>query len=244
MNKTVIFDLDGTLYFGSKAAKEAKEAITLLQTHGVNWIYLTNNSTQTRQYITNKLKQFGFPTEGKDVYTSAYATAQYLKSQIIKKVFLIGEDGFKKELSLCNITVTEPELAEAIVIGLDFSFSYQQVKHALDAIEGKKIPLIVSNADRNFPTDDKQLQPGCNMILSAILGSLSSPVTYKLIGKPSSFLLELITKEYNLSHKQMIIVGDKQESDIAMAEQYGSSSLLVGPEGFTVDNAISLLNMI
>jgi len=242
MHKTVIFDLDGTLYFGSNVAEEALKAIDLLRTNNIEWIYLTNNSTKTRQQIADKLNGLGFPSDKNRIYTSAYATVQYLKSLSIEKVFLLGEEGFKDELLQEGILSTDPDQAEVIVVGLDFSINYNKIAQALYAIEDLHLPLIASNTDRNFPYEKKRLKPGSNMILSAILGSLSREIDYKIIGKPSTFFLETITKEFNLDRKKIVVVGDNIESDIEMAKRFNCDSLLVGEQGFTISDAKKIID--
>lgn len=89
-------------------------------------------------------------------------------------------------------TVSNPQNAQAIVIGLDFSISYEKIENALYAVNNLHLPIIASNADKNFPIGNQRIRPGANMILSALLGSLDTSIDYTLVGKPNTFFLKLI----------------------------------------------------
>jgi ribonucleotide monophosphatase NagD (HAD superfamily) len=100
MNKAVIFDLDGTIYYGNSLAYYALETIKLLEDSGYEVIFFTNNSTKTRDEICNKLINLNVKTEVAKVYTSSYATGKYLKESNLKKVFLIGTESFAQEFHI------------------------------------------------------------------------------------------------------------------------------------------------
>src|SRR5574344_1722655 len=158
MNKGVIFDLDGTIYNGNELAPFSLEIIHELEINEFEIIFFTNNSTKTRLEIVHKLEKLGIKTELTRVYTSSYATAKYLFSKKISKVFLIGSKGFKEELDNFNIEVTENSNVEAVVVGLDMEFNYYKISRALEAINnGAK--LIVSNRDKNHPIENNLLRP-------------------------------------------------------------------------------------
>ncbi|MBD3843116.1 MAG: TIGR01457 family HAD-type hydrolase, partial [Campylobacterales bacterium] len=77
MNKTVIFDLDGTIYFGENIANEALKCINTLIENDFSVLFLTNNSTKTRAEINSKLNNLGIMTDKSKIYSSSYAAAKY-----------------------------------------------------------------------------------------------------------------------------------------------------------------------
>lgn len=228
MNKGVIFDLDGTIYYGNTIVKGAIETISELQKFGYEIIFFTNNSTKKRSEIFKKLISLGINTELNRVYTSSFATGVYLKSNAIDKVFLIGTKEFKEELSDFGIHIVEETKAQAVIVGLDVNFDYEKLSKSLIAVNnGAKI--IVCNKDKNFPIENGVKKPGCNAMVSALLGSCDSGIDVDyIIGKPNTYLLEIICKDWNLDKKLIYVVGDSLESDIAMADNYGVKSILVG----------------
>lgn len=239
MNKAVIFDLDGTIYYGNTLAYYALEAIKLLEDSGYTVIFFTNNSTKTRKEICNKLICLNVKTEVAKVYTSSYATGKYLKESTLKKVFLIGTESFAQELASFNIEVVDEYSCEAVVVGLDTNFTYNTIAKGLIAIcNGSKI--IASNADANFPVENGICKPGANAILASLIGASNHQVHY-IVGKPNTYLLETICKEWNLHKENIWVIGDMVESDIAMANHYGCRSVLVGRDEKTLEDAIKII---
>jgi len=226
MNKSVIFDLDGTIYLGDILIDNVLETINKLKKNNYKIIFFTNNSTKTREEVCFKLVNLGIKTTINEIYTSSYATAKYLSEKQINNVFLIGTEGFKKELKSFNINIVNENRCQAVVIGLDINFNYTTIAKALIAVSnGAKI--IASNVDANFPIENGILKPATNSIVSSIVGSSGKNVDY-IVGKPNTYLLNIIVNDFKLDKKYIYVVGDSIESDIAMANNYGCKSILVG----------------
>ena len=240
MSKCVIFDLDGTIYFGEQIAKYANEILTNLEKLGYEVLFLTNNSTKTREEILEKLQGLNINTSLNKIYTSSYATAKYLDEISIRNIFLIGTEGFKKELNLLNINVVDEAKAEAVVIGLDVKFNYEIISRALIAVNnGSKI--IASNKDKNYPIENGVLRPGSNAILASLLGSCDDKEIDFIAGKPNTYLLEIICKDFQLHKDDIYVVGDSLESDIAMADAYGCKSILVGENSNNLKDVFKII---
>ena len=65
-----LFDLDGTIYYGSKIIDGANDAIEHCRSLGKRVFFLTNNSTRTRQQIFDKLRGMGIDCEFEEVRLS------------------------------------------------------------------------------------------------------------------------------------------------------------------------------
>ena len=235
MNKAVVFDLDGTIYFGNKIADFALEVISELESSGYNILFFTNNSTKTRFEILDKLACMGIKTIVEKIYTSSYASAIFLQKGNIKNIFLVGSCGFESELKEVGINTVNEYNCEATVIGLDLNFDYEILSKALIASQ-KSHRIVAANADKNFPIENECLKPGANAMLSAVLGSIDDKLRLDIIGKPNPFMLEILCKDWNLDKQNIIVVGDRMESDIAMARNFDCKGILVG-------NDITLLDV-
>jgi HAD superfamily hydrolase (TIGR01450 family) len=239
MNKAVIFDLDGTIYFGDKIVPDALEVIEFLKNQNYEIIFLTNNSTKTRKNILLKLKNFGISTNLSRIYTSSYATARYLSENNINKVFLIGTDDFQLELTSCGIECVNEMECEAVVVGLDLKFNYQDIAKALLAVNnGAKI--IASNIDRNFPIEKGILRPGTNAIAAALIGCSGKNIDF-VVGKPNTYLLKSIINDFQLNKEKIWVVGDSLESDIAMANSFDCKSFLVHKNNNSLKDFIKVI---
>lgn len=158
----------------------------------------------------------------------SFATAKYLNTNNINRIFLIGSSGFKEELNNFHIKSIDSVDVQAVVVGLDLEFNYNKVSIALEAINnGAK--LIVCNRDKNYPIENNILRPGCNAMVNSILGSCNDKVDVDyLVGKPNVYLLESICEDWKLDKNYIYVVGDSEESDILMAINFGVKSILVG----------------
>ena len=57
--RAVLFDLDGTIYYGSKLIPGADEVVRRCRELGKQVYFMTNNSTKTRKQIWEKLTGMG-----------------------------------------------------------------------------------------------------------------------------------------------------------------------------------------
>ena len=112
-------------------------------------------------FILNFTLCFGF-------LNSALATAIYLKNHDYpKEVYLVGEDAFKLILEDHGFNVLDSsEGAKTVVVGINFSFDYEKLKHAIIAILNGA-DFIASNTDALLPTEDGFL-PGAGTMVAAI----------------------------------------------------------------------------
>lgn len=225
--KAVAFDLDGTIYMGEKLVDGVPETLNHLRKNNIKVFYFTNNSGKSRKDIHQKLQRLNLSSEIETVYNSAYATGVYLKQNHFKKVYCCGSAGLKEEIALAGIRcVGEKESPEAVVVGLDHSFDYAKMTIALNLLKNKDCRFIACNKDRYYPVENFRLMPGCGAIVAAIEAAADRQ-TDVVIGKPNVFMLDLLCGDWSLQNKDILVVGDSFESDIAMADSYGSPSLLL-----------------
>lgn len=248
--QAIAIDLDGVVYLGDDVILGAADAISKLRTK-VKWIYfVTNNSGKRRQTIKHKLISMNIPVEIKEIITSSYATAIFIKTLPKKisdssiKAYVIGSEELKKELRDSGIHIVEenfPEKLDYLIVGYDPDFNYKKICIALNLlISGAK--FIACNRDRMFPTKDG-IMPGCGSMVASIENAWGKKPDFE-IGKPNTFILKMITKETNLRPNQILVVGDSLESDIAMAKNYGSPSVLVSKNMNVTDNNLDCNLMI
>lgn len=225
---TLVFDLDGTIYNGNSAIEGAKDAITKLKDLNYRIFYFTNNSAKSRQQIVNKLNGLGFLAKPQNTYCASYAILKYLFKKKLKTIYLIGSNDLREELLTRGIKIKNSSHVSAVVVGLDFAFGYNKITVALDAIN-KGAKLIVANSDSSYTIENNKRLPGCGAMVGAIVGATSHAPDFT-IGKPNTYMLELLCKEHKLSPAEICIVGDSPESDIKMADNLKCQSILFDPE--------------
>jgi len=224
MFKAVLLDLDGTVYKGKSAIEGAKETIETLRANGVKIFYVTNASTNSRENRAGIIKKFGIGAEKEEIYSSAYASAKHVKDSYPgKSVFVVCEGGIQDEMRKMGIKVVEDTCADIVVVGLDRKLSYEKLSIAFRAILNGAV-FIATNEDATYPVEDG-FMPGAGALVAFI--SKATGKKPLVMGKPNTYLIELIMKEREFKREEMLIVGDRLETDILAGKRAGVKTALV-----------------
>ena len=103
--RAVLFDLDGVVFIGSTPLPGAQAVFDWLGERAHPYCLVTNNSTKTPVQYREKLAGMGIRVPVETVFTSALATAQYLKKEYPTgaPVYMIGEAGLD-QVKFRNLT--------------------------------------------------------------------------------------------------------------------------------------------
>lgn len=243
-----LFDCDGVLWRGLETISGAVESLEQLRKKGKKVLFISNNSSQSRNGYLKKFKKFGIQASKDEIYSSSYAAACFLKNAGVKgKVFVIGEHGLCEELEenefdvihaskkfggshLSREEMENMELEDgiqALVAGMDMEFTHTKLAYASFILH--EIPdclFISTNQDQTFPST-RRIFPGSGSIISALAtGGMKSPIN---VGKPTSVLLDVIAQEFGLEGKRerILMVGDRLNTDIQFGKNGGLKTLLV-----------------
>jgi len=224
----VFLDLDGSVYRGNTAIPHVGETIANLKSKGYKILYVTNNASRTREEYVEHFKKIGLQAEEDEFYTSAMATSAYMLQRYGSKrrIYVIGADSLKRELEDKGFIILSEEdakKAEFVVLCLDTNVTYKRLCAACYAIQnGAK--YIATNLDKTLPVEDGY-RPGAGAISAAI--TTTTNVRPFLIGKPSKIIIEMALKYMELSKDEVLLVGDKYETDIKVAKKLNMKSVLV-----------------
>lgn len=222
-----ILDLDGVVYRGSQPLPHAVETINLLLADGREVFFVTNNSGATREQYAEHLQRMGIPTSPENVLTSGWATVHYLRQHMPRAcLFVVGEQGLKQELQVAGFQLVddpEEQLPDAVVVGIDRDFTYQRLTQAQWAIlQGAQ--FIATNTDPTYPAEDRLL-PGAGSIVAAICTATGKRPL--VMGKPNPRILLPLLDAHRISLDTTLVVGDRLETDIALAHALHMPSALV-----------------
>lgn len=237
MIKLFAFDLDGTLYKGNQVIDGAIELIDYLR-QDYKIAFHTNASGKSIEQIHYKLCSMGIYCDTKEIYTSSQITALYLKENNIDDVYVIGSEEFKNEIHNVGIIVNDT-FSENLVVGLDTNFKYEKITIALNILlNGGK--FIACNEDDRFPVE-KGYMPGSGAMVGAI--EKASGIKPIIIGKPNTYILQKISKDYDILNNEICVVGDTS-SDRDMALNFGSQIIMISDnsEFPNFKNVKSILN--
>jgi len=219
----LILDVDGVLVKGREPIPGAQEALKLLRKHG-RVLLLTNNSTRSRAETARRLSQLGLAVSPEEVVTSSYVAARYLRDKFgPSRVWVVGEEGLREELSLAGHTLVDPERADWIVAGMDRELSYRKLCLALQGLlAGAR--FLATNRDATFPTSEGLL-PGAGATVGAIEGMGFPPE--QVVGKPSPVAYQIALEVAGVPPKEALMIGDRLETDILGAQRVGIDTCLV-----------------
>jgi NagD protein len=218
-----LIDMDGVIYRGGELIPGADKFIEQLQSQGVPFLFLTNNSQRTRRDVAKKLERLGIQVGESHVYTCAMATARFLASQKPNgTAYVIGEGGLLTALHKNGFSIVDKD-PDYVVVGEGRNLNFEMAEQALRMIlSGAK--LVATNMDPNCPTQHG-LRPGCGAVV-AMLESASGVKAFS-VGKPSPIMLRAARKELGLSTDETVVIGDTMETDILGGTQLEYKTVLV-----------------
>ncbi len=227
----VVLDLDGVVFLGGQSIPGSGEALAAAHAAGVRILFATNNATKTTRQIADRITaSTGFEVGEEDVVTSAVAAAGCL-THVDDPVFVVGEAGLGKTLGAAGRSVTaDGNDARAVVVGLDREITYAKLEAASSAIR-RGARYIATNTDATFPVAGGA-EPGAGALVAAI--SVAAGREPEVAGKPHAAMVDQISELLDSGTTWMI--GDRAETDIALARRGGWSAVLV-LSGITQDVA-------
>ena len=226
-----LFDMDGTLYLGDQVYPGAIELVNLLPKIGKQYIYLTNNSSRSGTDYITRLRLLGFPCEAENVFTSGMATALYLKQYYPgATVYLAGTKAFYRELQQYGISLVNDEnghsnatSVDVVVQGFDTELVYEKLNLACHYLR-RGAAFIAANPDWVCPMPEDEVLPDCGSICALL--TASTGVQPVFIGKPNRNMIDVISQKTGIRNEQICAVGDRLYTDIAVAQNAGSVSVL------------------
>lgn len=225
----VILDMDGVLWRDTAPIGNLPDVFGRLHLRNLKVTLATNNATMTVDQYLEKFAGLGVTLETGQIVTSAHGTAAALLKAFPEKgaVYILGENGVSS--ALCDAgfdPVTDPDDEKpvvAVVAGMDRALSYAKVQRAMRHIRAGA-RFYGTNPDATFPTPGG-LVPGAGSIIAAV--QTASGVKPIIIGKPAPFMFELCAERMQLDMPEILVVGDRLETDIAGGQAVGARTALV-----------------
>lgn len=219
MTRTVVCDLDGVVYLGEEAIEGAGAALEAVERDGDRLVFCTNNSSRTRAQAAEKIARVtGHEVGVEQVASSAMAAAMLLDHD---RVVMIGGEGVVEAIEQSGSTVVARHPADAVVVGIDPTFDYDALDRASDAVR-RGARFIATNGDVTFPSP-AGLKPGGGSLVAAVAAASGcEPV---VAGKPHEPMRRLLADM--TADGDVVMVGDRPDTDLAMARAEGWISVLV-----------------
>jgi len=228
--KHVALDMDGTIYMGMSLFPWTKDFLAELTELGIGHSFLTNNPSKNIADYLHKLKVLGIEARRDEMYTTALAAIDYIKSHHpeARRLFLLGTPSMIAEFEAAGFesTADDPEaVPDVLVAAFDMTLAYPRLcRAAWWASQG--IPYIATNPDRVCPTDQPVVLVDCGSICKCIEHATGRKPDI-VLGKPDPNMLTGIKERHGLEADQIAMVGDRIYTDVAMAHNAGALGVLV-----------------
>jgi HAD superfamily hydrolase (TIGR01457 family) len=221
----LLADLDGVVYEGRNAIKEAPEAILALQQQGLPIGYVTNNSSRKPETIAAQLAGFGVHCEPENIIGSGKTGVDILKTMVPAgaKVLVVGGEGLRARVTEGGFTLvaSSDDKPDAVIQGFAPDVSWRDLAEAAFSIQnGAK--WVATNQDWTLP-QEKGLAPGNGTLVSAVHTAVGQlPI---VAGKPEPAIFHTAVEHFGA--KKALFIGDRIDTDITGANRAGIDSVLV-----------------
>ncbi len=221
--KGFICDMDGVIYHGNKILPGVAEFIQWLHDENKEYLFLTNNSGSTPRELQNKLSRMGLDVSEEHFYTSALATAAFLKEQSPGcSVYAIGEAGLFNALYDAGITMNDVN-PDYVVVGEGKTYSLDTLTKATNLVLGGA-RLIGANSDVSGPFENG-IAPACGALVAPI--EIATGTKAYFCGKPNPLMMRTGLKLLNCHSAEAVMVGDRMDTDVISGLESGMSTVLV-----------------
>jgi len=216
-------DMDGVLVHENHPVPGAAELLQQWRDEGKPYLVLTNNSIFTPRDLSARLKASGLDVPESAIWTSALATADFLKAQMPGgSAFVIGEAGITTALHEAGFIMTETD-PDYVVIGETRNYSFESITKAIRLI-GNGSRFIATNPDATGPSADGPL-PATGAV-AALITKATGQTPY-IIGKPNPMMFRSALNKIGAHSETTGMIGDRMDTDIVAGIEAGLHTVLV-----------------
>ena len=221
--KGFICDMDGVIYHGNQILPGVREFIQWMQDENKEYLFLTNNSGYTPRELNQKLARMGLDVPEEHFYTSALATAAFLRQQAPGcSVFAIGEAGLLNALYDAGVTMNDVN-PDYVVVGEGRAYSLDTLTKVTNLVmNGAK--LIGANSDVSGPIENG-IAPACGALVAPI--EMATGKKAYFCGKPNPLMMRTGLRLLGCHSAEAVMIGDRMDTDVISGMESGMSTVLV-----------------
>ena len=258
--KLWILDMDGTVYLGNHVFPETLPFLSRIRQTGADYLFFTNNASRSKKTYVDRLASLGIPASEQQILTSGETMLAFLKKERAgKMVYLVGtpdlenafrregillyNDYLKKEASegaapVIPSAAEEVSLCPIVVASFDTTLTYEKLNIACRLIR-RGAEFLSTHPDFNCPVapEEGDFIPDSGAICALITASTGKKPRY--FGKPYEDVVRMIEAHTGLDRSEMVVVGDRLYTDIAVGVKNGMDAVLVLSGESTMEDVLS-----
>ncbi|HOU09615.1 MAG TPA: HAD-IIA family hydrolase [Clostridiales bacterium] len=218
-----VLDMDGTFYLGDRLIDGAADFVDTLKASGKDYCFFSNNSSNNVESCLQKLERAGFKTTPDRIVISSHVAADYLNTRHPgQTVFLLGNEKLTADFIAAGIPLTL-ENPDVVVLGFDTTLTYEKIRAAAQYIQQGAF-FIATHPDLNCPVEGGFIPDTGSMIELFAASTGKRPL---VLGKPTAFTVDYLTKKLGCERDELAFVGDRLETDIAIGADHHIPCVLV-----------------
>ncbi|QDO88939.1 HAD-IIA family hydrolase [Ornithinimicrobium ciconiae] len=235
--RALLCDLDGVVYRGATACEGAVEGLAAARRAGLPILFLTNNAARLPGEVAEHLTSLGVEAHSDEVLNSSQIAASYLRQHhtVAEGTFVlpVGGPGVTAALDEQGIPVVEPSevlrhggssVISAVVQGYGAAVGWSELAEAAYAVAGGAY-WVATNTDATLPTERGQA-PGNGSLVAAVAHATGRQPDL-VTGKPHAPAFEIALQRLNLPAQDVLMIGDRLDTDIEGANRAGLGTALV-----------------
>ena len=221
--KGFICDMDGVIYLGNQLLPGVTEFVHWLNKNNKQFLFLTNSSERSPKELRQKLLRMGLDIGEEHFYTSALATAAFLKKQAPGcTAYVIGAPGLLNALYDVGVTMNDVD-PDYVIVGETASYNYEVITKAVRLVLGGA-RLIATNSDLTGPTEFG-IAPACRSLVAPV--ELATGKKAYFMGKPNPLMMRTGLHLLGVHSEEAAMVGDRMDTDIIAGMESGLATVLV-----------------
>lgn len=216
-------DMDGVLIREGEMIPGADRFLHALDSHGIEFMVLTNNSIHTPRDLSARLRSLGLLIPPERIWTSATATAHFLASQLKEgTAYVLGESGLTTGLHEIGWVLSDAD-PDFVVLGETRTYSFEAITRAINLINAGA-RFIATNPDVTGPAPQGIL-PATGAIASLITAATGKEPYY--IGKPNPVMMRSALNTIGAHSERTVMIGDRMDTDVKSGLEAGMRTILV-----------------
>jgi HAD superfamily hydrolase (TIGR01450 family) len=225
-----VFDVDGTLVHRgpdgrARAAPGAVEVLERIRATGRPLVLFTNGSHVPSAAIAEALRQDGLPIADEEMLTPTDSAIAYLRAaHRDDRVLLFGSETIAEHMRAAGVALTTGEDAEAVYVAHLQHVDLDEIERAARAVV-RGASLLTASYVRGYAGANGIIFSRGAMITAAI--AKVTGARPRVLGKPSRAAVAEIEARLGVRSRDLVVVGDDVDLDIALGRLGRSRTVLV-----------------
>jgi phospholysine phosphohistidine inorganic pyrophosphate phosphatase len=225
--QALLFDMDGVLYNSEEPIPGAGETLAWVRSLAIPHLFVTNTTSRGRDALAAKLGRFGIPASPSEIMTPCEAAADWLRLRGASGVALFLRPAACAAFDGLDLLPEDAENgANYVVIGdLASAWDFATLNRAFRLLHSNpEAVLIALGMTRYWKASD-----GISLDVAPFVAALEHAIGRKavVLGKPAAEFFQAAADRLGVPNREIVIVGDDIETDIAGAQSNGMQAALV-----------------